>query len=149
VLKDIDLGYKKALKKLISLKGTTIQAGILKDAGTNEDGEYIADYANANEYGLGVQERSFMRSTYDEQEAKWNKDADKIVEYIIKDPDVNVDNLIAILGEKMVGDIKEKIASNIPPPNSDATIKRKKSSRTLIDSGVMRNSIEYEIKKDV
>jgi hypothetical protein len=43
--------------------------------------------------------------------------------------------------------IKGKIKSNIPPPNSPATLVLKEGNRTLIDTGLMLNSIEYEVVK--
>jgi len=144
-MKDIDRGYKAVIEKLKKLKNKVLQVGILKDAGQNEDGQYIADYALANEYGVGVPERSFMRSTADEKSAEWNKNIDKIVDKVIENPNVDTDVMIELLGAKIVGEIQEKISSNIPPPNSEATKKRKKSSRTLIDTGIMRSSINFEI----
>ena len=65
---------------------------------------------------------------------------------MIDDPSYNAEELIGLLGEQIVADIKEKIDSNIPPLLSPATIKRKKSTKTLIDTGIMKNSINYEIK---
>lgn len=142
-MKDIDKGFKDAIKKLKALKGKTLQVGILKDAGTNEDGTFIADYASANEFGTkDIPARSFIGSTCDEQSKKW----DAMIDKMIDDPSYNAEELIGLLGEQIVADIKEKIDSNIPPPLSPATIKRKNSSRTLIDTGIMKNSINYEIK---
>ena len=41
-----------------------------------------------------------------------------------------------------------KIDSNIPPPNAPSTIKKKKSSHTLIDSGDARNHITHKIRRE-
>ena len=144
-MKDIDKGFKEAIKKLQTLKNKTLQAGILKDTGTNE-GVYIADYASWNEYGTeDIPARPFVGSTCDEQSSKWNGVIDKIIDKILVDPSTDVERLINLLGEQVVGDIKEKIANNIPPPNTEGTIRRKKSTKTLIDTGVMRNAITFEI----
>ena len=86
-----------------------------------------------------------MRSTFDEKHQEWEGMLDKALENIINGKSTNIDNQINLIGERMVSDIKEKISSNIPPENADSTKRRKKSTRTLIDSGVMRNSINYEI----
>jgi hypothetical protein len=145
-MKDIDKGYKDIIKKLQALKGKTLQAGILPGAGTNDEtGELIADYASANEYGIGVPERSFLRSTSNEQGEKWNSQLNNIVDKVIENKPVNIDVAVGLVGTEMVKDIVEKINSNIWPPNSDATIAKKKSSRTLIDTGIMRRAIKYKI----
>lgn len=44
--------------------------------------------------------------------------------------------------EKIAGMIRAKIASNVPPPNAASTVKNKGSSKTLIDTGEMRNSVQ-------
>lgn len=49
------------------------------------------------------------------------------------------------LGALGTGMIQDQIAANTPPPNAPATIKKKGSSRTLIDTGRMRQSTTWEI----
>ena len=51
------------------------------------------------------------------------------------------------VGAVMVGHVQEKIASNIPPKNAQVTINKKKSSKTLVDKGTMRQAISFEVKK--
>ena len=46
----------------------------------------------------------------------------------------------------MIGDVKLTISNNMPPPNSEKTIKKKGSSKTLIDTGAMRNAVSYRVK---
>ena len=41
-----------------------------------------------------------------------------------------------------------KILSNIPPENAPSTIKAKKSSHTLIDTGILLNSIDLEVTEE-
>jgi hypothetical protein len=143
-MKDIDKGYKDAIKKLKALKGKTVQVGILKDAGTNKDGTFIADYASANEFGTkDIPARSFIGSTCDEQSKKWDAKIDKM----INDPSYNAQELVGKLGAQIVGDIQDTITyRDILPKLSEQTIKRKKgSTKTLIDTGIMRSSIKFEI----
>ena len=49
------------------------------------------------------------------------------------------------VGMKIENAIRLKILSNVPPPLKEATIKRKGSSQTLIDSGQMLASISHSI----
>lgn len=146
-IKDTDKGFRDIKKALLSLRKKEIKVGIHADGGKNEKtGTLIVNYALANEYGTSkIPERSFMRSTYDEKQQEWNKTLDKIVNSVIEG-DVDIAKKISLVGEQVVNDIKEKIDSNIPPVLSEATIKRKGSSRTLIDTGIMRASITYKIE---
>lgn len=152
-MKDIDKGFKEAIKKLQALKGKTLQVGILSDAGVNEKtGTLIADYASINEFGgytedgVKIPERSFIRSTCDEQFQKW----DAMVDQMKLDPSYSVERLLGMVGAQMVGDIQEKIGSNVSPENAPLTIYIKTKGKmtkttTLIDTGVMRKSIKYKI----
>ncbi len=49
------------------------------------------------------------------------------------------------IGMQIENAIREKILSNVPPPLKEATIKRKRSSVTLIDTGQMLASISHQI----
>jgi hypothetical protein len=49
------------------------------------------------------------------------------------------------LGAKGAGMIQDQIAANTPPPNAPSTVKQKGSSRTLIDSGRMRQSVTWAL----
>ena len=46
---------------------------------------------------------------------------------------------------KIEAQVVVQIDSNTPPPNAPSTIKRKKSSKTLIDSGKMRQHVDHKI----
>lgn len=41
--------------------------------------------------------------------------------------------------------VVDEINSGVPPPNAPSTIKAKKSSKTLIDSGKMRQHVDHKI----
>ncbi|KRE07452.1 hypothetical protein ASE63_22395 [Bosea sp. Root381] len=51
------------------------------------------------------------------------------------------------LGALGAGKIQDQIAANTPPPNAASTVLRKGSSRTLIDTGRMRQSVTWEVDK--
>lgn len=51
------------------------------------------------------------------------------------------------LGALGTGLIQDQIASNMPPSNAPSTIRQKGSSRTLIDTGRMRQSVTWEVDK--
>ena len=51
------------------------------------------------------------------------------------------------LGVFGAGKIQDQIANNTPPLNAPSTIRQKGSTRTLIDTGRMRQSVTWEIDK--
>ena len=57
----------------------------------------------------------------------------------------DLSNLCENIGMKIENRIREKILSNIPPPNAESTKKAKKSSHTLIDTGEMLSMVSHEV----
>lgn len=131
------------MKELSEIK---INVGI-QSGSEASDGSPLVDRAAANEFGTdSIPERSFMRSAFDENQsalvslvkALWNSTLSG---------KRNAMQSAHLLGQAHEGQIKEKITSLRTPPNSQVTIDRKGSSNPLIDSGEMRRSVRYEVKK--
>jgi len=55
-----------------------------------------------------------------------------------------IEKAVADLHSKVV----KKILSNVPPPNVPATIAKKKSSKTLVDSGNMLGKVGMRIRRE-
>jgi hypothetical protein len=147
MVSDKDLGMKRWSKLLHDFKSAEIELGIFKSAGTNE-GEYISDYAYENEHGTErIPARPFLGLTVDRKKDEWLRFLEDGIDRAVEEKNTKPDFYLARLGEKMVGDVKLTISSNMPPPNAEATIKRKKSSKTLIDTGAMRNAVTYRRSK--
>ena len=90
-----------------------------------------------------IPERSFIRATFDEKSDEIGERAESAVTAIINGADVS--KALARTGPYIEGEIKRKIGSGPFTPNSPATIRKKKSSKPLIDTGHMRQSVRYEI----
>ncbi len=123
-----------------------------KVKGKYEKGSYKKRSSAANL--VRIPARSFIRSTTDENDG-WKKETEKAFENIIDQSLKNnisseniVKNSLALIGIKAKGDIVDKLKKGDPswPPNSEATKKMKKSSKPLFDTGLLRRSIQYEIK---
>jgi hypothetical protein len=109
----------------------------------------IAQLAAVHEYGSSdghIPQRSFFISTLTENRRKIEKRLKKLAGQIL-DGGMNERKGLGAIAEWVKGLIKSKIASNIPPQNADSTVKRKGSSHTLIDTGQMINSVDWEVKK--
>lgn len=117
------------------------------------DDSYYAMIAGVHEFGITIRketgsivipERSFLRSTFDENKEKWFKFVQKRIPKLINSQ-ITAYRLCELLGAKMVGDIQIKITDLDTPPNADSTIKQKGSSNPLIDTGGLRMRVTYRV----
>jgi len=119
--------------------------------------EEQADIARHHEYGArimraGVQvgtlpERSYIRSTLREKSA----DIDRTMKRVAigwSNGKLTIERGLGLLGLFAANAVKAKIRSNIPPPLAASTIARKGSSKALVDTGRLINSITWKIVDD-
>lgn len=132
---------KKEFKRI---KGA--RAGYIGKA-SYPNGLEVAENALIQEYGTErIPPRPFLRKTLKKQN-EWAK-------YVKENFDANADSpnqlekVAQTVGLMMQTDIQDSIMSNIPPPNAESTIKQKGSSKTLIDTGLLRNSVHNEVIKE-
>lgn len=143
-----DLGYLRILRELDELDGTVVEVGLQNDGTAADDGVLVAHYAAVNEFGGGhVPERSFMRSTFDHTMGKLVRTRDKTVGLVMAGK-LTANTGAGLLGQMHETDIKRKIGEGVPPPNAPSTIKRKGSSKTLIDNATMRTSVRYVVRHE-
>lgn len=102
----------------------------------------VFDKAVWNEFGEGVPERSFLRSTFEERSPAWEEWGRKQLGEVV-DGKRDIAQALARIGAEAQGDVMMKIEEGPFVPNSETTIRRKKSSRPLIDTGQLRQSIRY------
>jgi len=154
-IKDTDKGYKALLRSLTGTSKKKVVAKIGIFAGkNNKDGKSIAEYAAKNEFGAGrIPERSFMRSTYDDQYDKARKFA---IDYIRNNVLKGRKNLLAkglsVGAAFLAAQIKLKISKSKSwaAPNSAVTIALKSKrgnikDTPLINTGAMRNAITWRV----
>lgn len=148
-MKRVDRGWNKIRASIKGLKvivtvGVQGRAAVSKHGG-DEDGPTMADVAVVNEMGMGVPERSFLRSTIDGGKQKYVKLLHGIGDATVAGK-ISVVRGAKLVGEVVVGDVKQAIADGVPPPNAEATIERKGSSTPLIDTGQLRGSITSKVE---
>jgi len=159
-----DHGYMDRLHEISKLDGMFTKVGFpgkgrlrrgdSSDKKQVDDMSEIIKIAATHEFGApshNIPERSFLRTAYDEnftalQEFKKSRFA------LVVTGKLTAKQAFAQIGEWFTNKVKEKIRSNIPPPNSEKTIARKSSSRkrtsnsssrTLIDTAQMLNSVQH------
>lgn len=91
-----------------------------------------------------IPERSFVRSTFDENLNQWTEICWHKVEDIISG-DGTADQLANALGRQMQKDIRSKIKRIKTPRNSPITIANKGADNPLIDTGKLVEAVKYHI----
>lgn len=162
-IKDKDLGLKDIRKNIAALASMAIKAGIVEGSG-EQDGVDIAQYAAWNEYGVEgppvsqhgqgkwfIPPRPFIRGWTDNKAENIKATVERIFKKV-SDGVWDADDAIMRLGEFAQDGIKSFIRTGTFTPNADKTIelktvRGKKGTTPLIDTGTMRNSIRYEVVK--
>jgi hypothetical protein len=151
-VKDTDLGMSKICGELKALGKMSVKVGIPEGAG-EQDGVPIAQYAAWNENGVigkkggwKIPPRPFIKGWVDNNETDIKTTAEKIWTGVTSGS-MNADTAIIRLGEYGQDGIKAYIVKGNFASNAASTIKTKGSSKPLIDTGTMRNSIRYEVIK--
>lgn len=155
-VEDKDLGLNRIIRTLNKdLDGVVVRVGVQakdktvrrgKGGSIRNTDQPLAVIAAIHEFGLGdMPQRSFLRSAYDENLPV----IDKMIQRVANGAVFGLGTNAALnqLGNVVQGMVQRKIVDGPFVPNSPATIKRKKSSRPLIDTGHLRQSIRYVIER--
>lgn len=142
--------YDKVMKA-IKAEPLTIRVGVIGGKAASphsSDGETVGEIAVKHELGLGVPERSFIRAWFDANRGRLDGEGRKVAERVLTGK-LDYETACGLLGARYAGEIQQFIADNkVQPPSSPATNALKGSSVTLIDSGVLRSSISYDLVKN-
>ncbi len=137
-------------RDVVSLGKLRLRIGILGPGATElEEGSSLtlAALGAIHEYGApeaGIPERSFIRSTMANRagdlKALWASEL-RLVIARQKTPRQAMEEV----GQQIVAWIKATIRAGIEPPLWEETVRRKGSSKPLIDHGQLINAITYEV----
>lgn len=163
VVTDTDHGWKE-LASVFDMGGFEAHIGFLRSSGLHKqkvrEGESlkpnvstsktntVAQIAFMNEFGSAdgrIPERSFMRSAMDENKPELTKFIKKISGDVV-DGKFGPKKGLGLISQKVVNFIKAKIKSGPFKENAPYTLAMKKSSKPLIDTAQMLNSLEWEIR---
>jgi len=144
---DRDLGWKAIKREMLKAKTLEVAVGILEGS-KNGEGASIAEYATYNEFGADkIPERPFMRTAFDESKAKIRKDMITQGKRMTLGKSTTQDAL-TIIGQRHASRIQNVITGrDFLPKLAQQTIKAKKgSTKTLVDTGAMVNSIHISVR---
>lgn len=109
--------------------------------------------ASGGGWGGPIPERPFMRNAMRDNRGKYRAAMHKAAKTIFRaaafgcDPATVKRAALSKLGIMAQGDIQAEITSLSSPPNSPVTVAVKGSSKPLIDSGEMRNSVTFKLEE--
>lgn len=137
---------KKFEKMLKELAEKEVRVGFQHGQATEEDGTDVCDVAMWNELGTkNMPSRPFLRMSVDENESKIEEFLKGEVKELVNGADA--EQILKEIGLFQKDLIQEKITEGSFTPNAESTVKKKGSSKPLIDTGRMRQSVNYVIQK--
>lgn len=126
-----------------------VVVGVPENKSSRNDGELgNADIAFIHEMGdpaRDLPERSFLRSTMAERRQAYQELAAKVMRKVLAG-DMTVEHALELIGLAAAGDVQETIEQGEFAPLAPETIRRKGSSKPLIDKGQLRQSITSEVR---
>jgi len=134
--------FEKILKELAKLE---VAVGY-QEGTAYPDGTSVVDVALWNELGtVRSPSRPFLRNSVDGHKDEISRFMKRAVKEITEGKSVEeVLKKIGVFQQKI---IRKEISSGNFEPNSPETVRRKGSDKPLIDTGLMRQSVNYVIRE--
>lgn len=140
-----DLGWRRIKRQVRELHGRGVKVGLTASSGSNS-GVAVVDIAAFNEFGTQhIPARPFLRNAFDTNERAVRPLAKSLASAVVAGT-MTADQVLDRLGLWMQDKIQESIrtAFRWAAPNAPSTIRKKGSSKPLIDKGVLLRSVSYE-----
>lgn len=135
--------YFAELKKLEKLE---VQVGYWRGEKAYDDGAELVDIAAFNELGTStIPARPFMKQSFENHESDLQGACDTVNALISNGS--TAEQALVTLGDFCKALVQEEIVNGGFEPNAPSTIRKKKSERPLIDTGYMRQNVDFKIKK--
>ncbi len=135
--------YVAELKKIERLE---VQVGYWRGEKTEDDGTDLVDIAAYNELGTPtIPARPFMKQSFENHESDLQNACDEVNAAISRGSTaVQALENLGTFGKALV---QQEIVDGEFEPNAAATISKKGSERPLIDTGHMRQSVDFKVVK--
>lgn len=133
-------------RMLRELADREVVIGFQHGDATEDDGTDICDIAAWNELGTeDIPSRPFLRKSVDENGDRINELIDHESGRLMNGGSAEQTLKNTGLFQKAL--IQEKITEGDFAPNAGSTVRKKGSSRPLVDTGRMRQSVNYQIRQ--
>lgn len=144
---DKDKGWKKIQKILRSSNQPHVKVGIMGADATAAHAHTEltnVEVGSFHEFGIGVPQRSFIRDTFDYNRDRYYRALKAMAQRVVAGK-YSLKVGMEAVGQLAESDFIGRIETNNPPftPLADSTIRRKGSSKPLIDTGQLKNSITH------
>lgn len=137
---------QRFFRELAELKELEVRVGFQRGKAQEEDGTDMCDVAAYNELGTDhIPARPFIRQSVDDNESKINSFLKEEVKDFAQGK--SAEQILKEIGIFQKDLMQDKITSGSFAPNAESTIKKKGSSKPLVDTGRMRQSVNYVIQK--
>lgn len=138
---------KKFLDEVNKLTESVIHVGFQAGDGSYDDGTDLVTVAAYNELGTSdTPARPFMKQSFENHEPELQQACAHAFKTVSNGG--KAETALNQLGTFAKGLIQDEIVSGSFEPNAPSTIKKKGSSQPLIDTGYMRQSVNFVIKKE-
>lgn len=145
----------KGLERLLAMakemeRKPHVKVGVLGSSASTSPSLTNAELAAIHEFGApaaGIPSRPFLRSTFDAKKDAWNSLMARLVAKVVAGR-LSVTDALEIVGQRAAGDVRNRITAGTNfVPNKAATIRRKGSSKPLIDSARLLQSISHQVQE--
>lgn len=149
MVEDHDRGFRAFMDRMhqAGKESGYVKVGVLEGSERKEGGYTNAQVAAVHEYGSGdgrVPQRAFLRSTIDANRPKYLALMEKAAANVLSGK-TTLPKLLAAVGLIAVTDVKRKIVRGPFLALAPSTVARKGSSRPLVDTGQLLNSIASRV----
>jgi len=148
-VRDIDKGWKQIMRNFGVMDDAYTQIGVQQGTIRRGDGKEgssdLVKIAAINEFGApkrNIPSRPAFRQAFDMNKGKIQMFSRRVVGKIIDRTMVPKAGL-GLIGENFTNLTKKRITDLDSPPNKLGTIRKKKSTNPLIDTGQLRNSVTH------
>lgn len=133
----------KEIKEALGIKNKPFLEVGFFDSARYPSGEFVASVASDNEYGKStIPPRPFFRGAIFHNSREWGERIFKFMKQ------ASGEKALGMLGESVRVDIVKSIDKTLTPPNSPYTIAKKGSSHPLIDTGLLRASVSFQVRSE-
>ena len=141
-----------SLETLADFGNTSIEVGWVQAGQRHADTKLtvpqlaaVQEYGAVAGHGAVIPPRPMLRTTVRKRGKQWIAQAEALSKQVLKGKKINAEE---IFGALVADDVKAMINdSKNWIPNATATVRRKGKNTPLIDTGAMRDAVDYRVHK--